>query len=153
MAANNPDLETFRKQWQEEVTARLKGENRIPRDSNVPILSVNGAISTVTALLPPGVVPQEDAEPVDGISPQTYHDLEDKEDARKLGWDGSGGHPSSQTSKEPKSALEHYEKAIEREDQGNLGESLGLYRQAFRVGLCVMLVICVMLNIHSWTLA
>lgn len=35
--------------------------------------------------------------------------------------------------KEPESALEHYEKAVERESQGNLGDSLNLYRKAFRV--------------------
>lgn len=33
----------------------------------------------------------------------------------------------------PESALEHYEKAVEKETQGSLGESLSLYRKAFRV--------------------
>ena len=30
-------------------------------------------------------------------------------------------------------ALEHYERAVEKESEGNLGESLNLYREAFRV--------------------
>lgn len=33
----------------------------------------------------------------------------------------------------PESALEHYERAVEKETQGSLGESLSLYRKAFRV--------------------
>jgi F-box protein 9 len=33
----------------------------------------------------------------------------------------------------PRSALEHYEKAVEKETEGNLGESLKLYRKAFRM--------------------
>jgi len=35
---------------------------------------------------------------------------------------------------EPVSALDHYEKAVEREVAGKLGDSLNLYRKAFRVG-------------------
>ena len=35
--------------------------------------------------------------------------------------------------REPESALEHYEKAVERETQGQLGDSLDLYRKAFKV--------------------
>lgn len=33
----------------------------------------------------------------------------------------------------PASALEHYERAVEKETQGSLGESLSLYRKAFRM--------------------
>lgn len=33
----------------------------------------------------------------------------------------------------PVSALEHYERAVQKESEGNLGESLKLYRQAFRM--------------------
>ena len=36
-------------------------------------------------------------------------------------------------SKEPKSALEHFERAVERESQGNLGDSLSHYRKAYRL--------------------
>lgn len=37
--------------------------------------------------------------------------------------------------KEPSSALEHFEKAVEKEEQGSLGDSLSLYRKAYRVNL------------------
>ncbi len=45
------------------------------------------------------------------------------------------GQPDSSKGKEPVTALEHYEMAVEREAVGNLGESLRLYRKAFRVCL------------------
>lgn len=37
------------------------------------------------------------------------------------------------SSREPKSALEHYERAVEKESQGNLGDSLSHYRKAYRL--------------------
>lgn len=37
------------------------------------------------------------------------------------------------SSKEPKSALEHFERAVEKESQGNLGDSLSHYRKAYRL--------------------
>lgn len=133
MDTNNLDLETFRKQWQEEVTARLWVKEGASKDSKARPFSKRPEDATVKVALPPNEVPREEVEPIDGISTQAYHDLEDKEDARRLDVEGCGHHPSAQSLKEPKSALEHYEKAIEREDQGNLGDSLKLYRQAFRV--------------------
>ncbi|KAI4146162.1 MAG: hypothetical protein L6R39_003553 [Caloplaca ligustica] len=133
MDASNPDLETFRKQWQEEVTARLKGKEGASGGSRPSAPSERAAKPTATVALPPSVVPKDDTDPIDGISTQAYHDLEDKEDGRRLGTGNTAAHPSTQPLKEPKSALEHYERAVEREDQGNLGDSLKLYRQAFRV--------------------
>jgi F-box protein 9 len=44
------------------------------------------------------------------------------------------GESSKRATKEPETALEHYEKAVERETQGSLGDSLNLYRKAYRVG-------------------
>ncbi|RPA94901.1 hypothetical protein L873DRAFT_1390243 [Choiromyces venosus 120613-1] len=40
---------------------------------------------------------------------------------------------SSSSRADLKSALEHYELAVEKESEGNLGESLSLYRKAFRL--------------------
>lgn len=44
------------------------------------------------------------------------------------------GLSTSESIKEPETALEHYEKAVERESAGNHGDSIRLYRKAFRVG-------------------
>lgn len=45
----------------------------------------------------------------------------------------SVGSSSSRDVVAPGSALEHYERAAEKESEGKLGESLRLYRKAFRV--------------------
>ena len=41
--------------------------------------------------------------------------------------------PAPKPEKELVSALDHYEEAMEKESQGNMGESLRLYRRAYRV--------------------
>ncbi|KAL8909477.1 MAG: hypothetical protein Q9207_000157 [Kuettlingeria erythrocarpa] len=133
MDTNNPDLENFRKQWQEEVTARLKGKERALNNTKTPGLSERAEHSTAAVALPHSTVHKDELELVDGISTQAYHDLDDNENERRLDSDRTDPPANSHESKEPTTALEHYEKAIEREDQGNLGDSLKLYRQAFRL--------------------
>lgn len=120
----NPELENFRKQWQEEVSARSKGG---PSSSGAKNVSSG---SSRPERDPPSVYSIEvhSGALLDGHG---YHDLEDQDELRKLGEEGEGIHPSNRT--EPHSALEHYEKAVERESQGNLGDSLALYRKAYRV--------------------
>ncbi|KAL8672861.1 MAG: hypothetical protein Q9168_002699 [Polycauliona sp. 1 TL-2023] len=132
MDNHNPDLETFRRKWQEEVSARSTSK-RLPSNGVRAYRSHERYDRSETkTTLPPSNILHPDADEVDGISAQAYHDLDDKDDARRLGVGGSK-HPQSTQSKEPKSALEHFEKAIEREDQGNLGDSVSLYRQAYRL--------------------
>ena len=136
MEANNPDLEIFRQQWQDEVTARSR--TKASGASRRGLISAQNPIDRSLKLqskhaLPSTELPKDEFEPVDGVSTQAYHDLEDKDEKGRLGSDEYGTHPSDFQSKEPKSALEHYEKAIEREDQGNFGDSVSLYRKAFRV--------------------
>lgn len=130
----NPELEIFRKQWQEEVSARSKGGP-----------SSSGGRGPKNVSKPPGPPKRRSSrperEPSAAYSNEVSsgalsdghrdHDLEDQDELRKLGEEGEGIHPSNRT--EPQSALEHYEKAIERESQGNLGDSLALYRKAYRV--------------------
>ena len=134
------ELENFRKQWKEEVTARSKGasSNGDGRDarplgstrSGSSIQQPSGSQAPSSWSFPNS---QKDGETHDGLQTQSYHDLEDKDEARKLGEEGGGIHPETRNAREPSSALEHYEKAVERETEGNLGDSLNLYRKAFRV--------------------
>ncbi|KAL9021780.1 MAG: hypothetical protein Q9185_001015 [Variospora sp. 1 TL-2023] len=133
MEMNNPDLENFRRQWQEEVTARIKNKDHEVSNDKNHAPSKESEDSVVKFTLPRIEVLGDDAETVDGISTQAYHDLEDQEDARNLGSGRLLCHSGTHIPKEPRSALEHYERAVEREDQGNLGDSLKLYRQAFRL--------------------
>lgn len=57
----------------------------------------------------------------DGPVESSGHTLADPETSRPTKTDG------------PASALDHYEEAMEKEAQGNMGESLKLYRKAYRV--------------------
>lgn len=131
----NPELETFRKEWQEEVTARSKRSfssqgNKSASPSGPPKLGSGGV-----ELKPPthsGLSRIDDAAH-STLETQCYHDQEDNDEARKLGGEGEGTHPSNRATQEPSSALEHYEQAVERELQGNLGDSLKLYWKAYRV--------------------
>lgn len=129
----NPELDDFRKQWQEEVSARSKGG---------PSSSGGQGAKNVTRPSGPSKRgswrPERDSPPARSnegssvlLDGHGYHDLEDQDELRKLGEEREGIHPSNRT--DPCSALEHYEKAVERESQGNLEDSLALYRKAYRV--------------------
>lgn len=145
MAENaNQELETFRKQWQEEVSARSKGSllnNKIARTSGTPKREAESTQPHQSTAPSTSAGPSqfEDGN-FDGPDGDGYHDLEDKDIRRRLGEAGEGIHPSNDANREPNTALEHYEKAVERESQGNLGDSLKLYRKAYRVRLYILRV-------------
>ena len=80
---------------------------------------------------------EHEEESSQNVGREGYHDFEDKNDARRLEEDTTGIHPSIHKTKEPRSALEHYERAVEKEDQGNLGDSLSHYRKAYRVRVVI----------------
>jgi len=144
--SSNPDveLEKFRKQWKEEVTARsIGGVSSHDNQSITAPGPAKGTISTTrpsSARKPPQYSRSEDLraakddhEAFGGAETQGYHDLEDRDESRRLGTEGEGIHPSIATAKKPSTALDHYEKAVEREEQGNLGDSVSLYRKAYKL--------------------
>ena len=127
------ELEKFRRQWQEEVIARSRGVAS-PSKSARPIAPLHrnsGTIQPGRTAAPTFHKPYRDTEEADELGDHGYHDLENKDEARKLGEAGDGIYPK--TRDEPISALEHYERAVERETEGNLGDSLNHYRKAYRV--------------------
>ena len=129
------ELERFRQQWQEEVTAKgiPKGKttsSKKSRDSGKPKQSAPASQPLPTQNTP---LDHEEGEDERG---HDYHDLQDKDEAKKLGESGTEIHPSTRL--EPSSALEHYERAVEREGEGNLGDSLNHYRQAYRVRFLIL---------------
>ena len=131
------ELEKFRQQWQREVTQRTKGSpsaslnksGRPPRLSHISSEAIPPERSAPPLLRRKT---REDEAHLDESGEDRYHDLDNKDDARRLGEDGAGIHPSNR--QEPRSALDHYELAVERESEGSLGDSLNHYRKAYRVG-------------------
>jgi F-box protein 9 len=126
MEESNPELETFRQQWRAEVSARAQADgNRAPKPPKAsrrppPITSLSSTIP---------LKPVKEDE--DNAEPQVFPSL----DGSRSPEEHTG--TSSKANKEPQTALDHYEKAVERESQGSLGDSLDLYRKAFRVSFAI----------------
>ncbi|KAH7403057.1 hypothetical protein BKA64DRAFT_440321 [Cadophora sp. MPI-SDFR-AT-0126] len=121
MEDTNPELEQFRQQWRAEVSARTHTDVR--RDTKST--KAHRRPPPITSLGSSRIV--RPAQDDDEEEAPTFHSLDGSRE-------GSGYSESSKAvAKEPQSALEHYEKAVERETTGKLGESLSLYRKAFRM--------------------
>lgn len=125
------ELESFRQKWREEVSAKAKGKALAPA---VPAKTSHASsskshFSKTNAPEVPSHARQQSVEEVDGLA-SVYQHLGEKQHGRRL--DETSPPP---VSKESSSALEHYEKAVEKEDQGSLGDSVGLYRKAFKVSV------------------
>ncbi|KAI7362093.1 hypothetical protein KC354_g7564 [Hortaea werneckii] len=135
------ELEAFRQRWREEVQAR----NRQPAPHPQPQSSQSQPerreqrkthhVAQPASVVAPG--PSSSArrrEVIDyseEVEPKTYHDLPDKEEQLKLGTEGQDR--DRRHAQEPTSALEHYERAVEKETQGHLGDSIQHYRRAFKL--------------------
>ena len=128
------ELESFRERWREEVSQRIKNKSELlGEDTGAAPAPGQSRPRRPSHGYPPISSHQPRAEPVDvegDFEPRTYHDLENKEDSFRLGVHDLRGDTSST---EPITALEHYEKAVERESAGSLGDSVSLYRRAFKV--------------------
>ena len=135
------ELEKFRRQWKEEMSGRSKGDslspNTLPERAQGPIKHNHDTAESSSPRKPPQysrskeITVIEDNQDIGTIEMQVSHDLQDMDEARKLGSEGPGVHPT--TVKKPSSALDHYEKAVEREEQGSLGDSVSLYRKAYKL--------------------
>ncbi|KAF2237491.1 hypothetical protein EV356DRAFT_511611 [Viridothelium virens] len=132
MDPTEAELESFRRKWREEVSARARGSG-----SSSP--SAGKAYESHHDNRPKRAPPAGPSAPLaraskigesDEIEPRTYHDLPNKEESLRL--DSDRTH-IEESNREPRSALEHYEKAVERETQGSLGDSVSLYRKAFKL--------------------
>ena len=144
MAENHPELEAFRRKWREEVSQKTSSSG--PSASLPPSTGSKAGPSQRPAKPAPSQrvfaaptrypVPERKDEDEEGGLPsvegRTYHDVQNVDDTKRLGTEEDEFIRTS-SKQEPRSALEHYERAVEKETQGNLGDSLNLYRKAYRV--------------------
>jgi F-box protein 9 len=129
MEESNPELESFRQRWKEEVSARTKIEGK--NTSNAGSSSSSCRPQPAPRLGTDRVMkPSEDED--ETLHTQASHGFAGFSHGPNNGYEES--FTSSSGSKEPQSAIEHYEKAVEKESQGSLGDSLNHYRKAFKVG-------------------
>jgi len=140
---NEAELEAFRRRWREEVQSRNKNPQTTASPERVKPQQrrKSAALPSKTAVhASSSSAKKADEVDYDHFVPEPYHDLPNKDDALKLGVDGQGQEQQrAKALHEPKSALEHYEKAVEKEGHGQLGDSLNHYRKAFKVGLFPLL--------------
>lgn len=150
----NPELSNFRKQWQEEVRNRGQGSGG-HQHQQLPSQSQQRAsfshpfrrrLPSFNSTLPPRLTHSRhnsgDARPTHDESlvpshPETDIEQEALSASASTGQKAPILHPDEFAADKgtPRTALEHYERAAEKESQGSLGESLSLYRKAFRVNL------------------
>lgn len=145
--ADNAELESFRREWREEVARRSK-----PKDRPAP---QSTAQSTTSA--PPSVVPAPQRLPAFNEGVVHRKDLGEADGEEEDGGPPPGSFDpdglaqqvselnlksrekeeedvfTRRAQEEPNSALEHFERAVEKEAAGNLGDSLQHYRKAYRV--------------------
>ncbi|KAL1864353.1 hypothetical protein Daus18300_007777 [Diaporthe australafricana] len=123
----NPELESFREKWRAEVRARNTASSGSQQQISSSTSHANGSQSTApvpprSAHLSAGqakVLATDD----DYVQARVFDDAEPQPAARQ----------AEREVTDPVTALEHYEHAAAREAEGSLGDSLRLYRKAFRM--------------------
>lgn len=123
------ELESFRRQWRSEL------QSKKPERARPSAQSQKAAASSSKAPAPR----TEGAKPAPS---QKFQVDDDEEYVKAKSFDAPGGstdpvhnliHPEVAQKDELVSALDHYEAAVDKEAIGSLGDSLRLYRKAFRV--------------------
>ncbi|KAJ8607205.1 hypothetical protein MRB53_040465 [Persea americana] len=134
MENTEEELESFRKQWRQEVSGRSNPPSNSTNSEARPTPSHRPRVAAA-APKPPSFVKASStikhSDHYEDYEPRTFHDLEDKEKTLRLG--SQAPRAENIAIAEPRSALEYYEKAVEREKQGKLGDSVSLYRKAFKL--------------------
>ncbi|KAI5194092.1 hypothetical protein E4T39_08793 [Aureobasidium subglaciale] len=126
-APKDPDaeLEAFRRQWRAEVQSR---NNQHRSEAAPPTRQHKIPPPSSAAPKPKPQDHKHDEHEEEEAASRVYHDLPDlRVDALEQVI------ARGASTKEPQSALEHYEKAVEKETMGSLGDSVALYRTAFKM--------------------
>lgn len=130
---DNPELNAFRRQWREEVIRRSKTGSTSKQQQHSSVQNAVSESSSHLEHLPPkheAAGRKDDGEEDFG---QDYGEFVQRTESLTLRTaDEDTFQRLPQT--EPRSALEHFEKAVEKEAEGSLGDSLAHYRKAYRVG-------------------
>jgi F-box protein 9 len=131
MNPSEEELESFREQWRAEVRARNPASAAGPSSSTTS--SGQPRRPGGPARKPP--LPARKPLLADIDEEHVGRKSVDGSDAVVAGAEASQdrGQGSTSKGKQPVSALDHYEAAVEKETAGSLGDSLKLYRKAFRV--------------------
>ena len=134
----NSELESFRAQWRAEVQAKHAAPGSSRQQQQLQQTAARPSTAgtrTKTATGPLGKPPQPSQKPPsqelgdDDVLSRSFDELVAASPAAPL----QTAQLKAPETGEPVSALDHYERAVEKEAAGSLGDSLRLYRKAFRV--------------------
>lgn len=128
--ADNAELESFRRQWREEVSRRSRPAPPQPAQPR------QTAPSTRPSQFPPTrheISERREIEDEEGAASFDQGEIVQGVGNLHLNASDEDAFHAQALRKEPKSALEHFERAVEKEAEGNLGDSLQHYRKAYRV--------------------
>lgn len=127
----NSELESFREQWRAEVRAKKPAAASSQKQTS----SSNGHAGPANSKQPAAPAPPRPTTHPSSGKPKLLDP--DDDDVEPLTFDDpvpiKAVPPSNKDDGDLVTALDHYERAVERESQGSLGDSLMLYRKAFRV--------------------
>jgi F-box protein 9 len=124
-------LEQFRRQWREEVSSRSKTKD--PKHGQAEPSKLLGQDVPRHVRRPPTATGQKDEADIESADEDHRPSMIERIEGLSLQSVDDDDFTARRSSKEPSSALEHYERAVEKESQGNLGASLSHYRQAYRL--------------------
>jgi F-box protein 9 len=141
MDESSAALEQFRQQWKEEVSARSKQPDKKPQESRSAERARRPSDVRVERPIhkPPTRHPaadiKDDSDHYDdaGQKDASSSSMIQRIEGLSIRHVDDDDFSAKASSKEPKSALEHFERAVEKESQGNLGDSLSHYRKAYRL--------------------
>lgn len=138
------ELARFRSQWRQEVTRRAREQQqKQPQQPSSPPIAASGPSRRRLSVHASVRTPQFTHTHNRNITSASHHDNDSGPSIPVTAGASFNGQQQDVTSptlapvaeKPLASAMDHFEKAIEREGQGSLGDSLTLYRKAYRVCL------------------
>ncbi|KAH8434141.1 putative F-box protein (Pof7) [Aspergillus melleus] len=134
--ADNAELESFRRQWREEVARRSRPTP--PRPSQ-PRQTTTPSTARPSQFPPTRheISERKEIEDEEGAASLDQGEIVQGVGQLNLSASDEDAFHSQTPRKEPKSALEHFERAVEKEAEGNLGDSLQHYRKAYRLDSAV----------------
>ncbi|KAI1852112.1 hypothetical protein JX265_005949 [Neoarthrinium moseri] len=130
------ELEKFRERWRAEVSARTR--NTAGGSQRQGQTAPSGSAAPSSSRGPPRKLEASHRR----TPSRTVQHIDDEEEyVRTQNFDDEPGKaktvsshaPAETEDKEPETALEFYEKAVDKETDGKLGDSLHLYRKAYRL--------------------
>lgn len=121
---DNEELERFREQWRSELQKTAKHDTTTYKTGEAPQKAQKAPSSPTTTRKTPASPPTPRAPAPAHVRAPSFSAGAVQED---------GFNVPGERRRPPRTALEHFELAVEYENEGNQGMSLEHYRKAFRV--------------------